>query len=174
MIRLLFSIEMKKKLFRFERVSFSQKIIDMKELIFSTNNDWAGLITRLTIGIVLFAHGSQKMLGWFGGGGFKRAMNYFTSNQHLPAIVGFLVICIEFFGSLCMIAGFASRLWAIAIIFLFLGIIFTASGRHGFFMNWYGTKQGEGYEFHLLMIGLAIATLIGGSGKYSIDILLFN
>jgi len=141
----------------------------MKELIFSTNNDWTGLVTRLTIGIVLFAHGSQKMLGWFGGGGFENTMAYFTSNQHLPAVIGFMVICIEFFGALCLMAGFTGRLFAIAVIFLFLGIIFTVHGPNGFFMNWYGTKKGEGYEYHLLMIGLAIATLINGSGKFSID-----
>jgi len=141
----------------------------MKEIIFATSRNWAGFITRVTIGIVLFAHGSQKMLGWFGGAGFSNTMDYFTTQLHLSTVVAFLVIFIEFFGSLCMIFGFAVRLWAIAITILFLGIIFTAHMHNGFFMNWSGTNKGEGYEYHLLMIGLALATLINGGGKFSID-----
>lgn len=141
----------------------------MKKLIFKTNNDWTGLILRLTVGIVLFAHGAQKMLGLFGGYGFTGTMDYFTTAAHLPWIVAFAVIMIEFFGSIMLITGFASRVSSLGVIGLMLGIIFTSHLPNGFFMNWYGNQPGEGYEYHLLMIGLAIATLINGSGKYSID-----
>jgi len=89
--------------------------------------------------------------------------------MHLPWIIAFLVIIIEFFGSLSLITGFASRVWSAAIIILFIGIIFTAHIDYGFFMNWYGTQKGEGYEYALLVIGLSLATLINGSGKYSAD-----
>ena len=146
----------------------------MKQKILSTNNDWTGVITRLTIGLVLFPHGAQKMLGMFGGYGFSGTMNSFTGQLGLPWIIAFLVIIIEFGGAISLIIGFASRLWSIAMIILFLGMIFTAHLESGFFMNWYGTQKGEGYEYHLLVIGLSIATLINGSGKYSVDNLITN
>lgn len=146
----------------------------MKSKIFQTNNDWTGVVTRLTIGIVLFPHGLQKMLGWFGGYGFNGTMDFFTGTVHLPWIIGFLVISIEFFGPLFFMVGFASRIWSVFTIILFLGIISTSHLANGFFMNWFGNQKGEGYEFHLLMIGLSIATLINGSGKYSLDAMISN
>ena len=141
----------------------------MKNKIFKTNNDWTGVITRLTIGLILFPHGAQKMLGMFGGYGFTGTMGFFTDTMNLPSIIGFLVIIIEFIGALSLIAGFASRIWSALTIILFLGIIFTSHLHNGFFMNWFGNQKGEGYEYHLLIVGLAIATLINGSGKYSVD-----
>lgn len=144
----------------------------MKNKIFQTNNDWTGLATRLSIGLVLFPHGAQKLLGWWGGYGFSGTMGFFTDTMNLPWLIAFMVIVIEFFGALSLIAGFASRLWSVLTIILFIGIILTSHLEHGFFMNWFGNQQGEGYEFHLLIIGLAIATLINGSGKYSVDNLI--
>jgi putative oxidoreductase len=141
----------------------------MKALLFNTNNDYTGFISRLTIGLILFPHGAQKVFGWFGGPGFTNVMNYFTQTANLPRIIAFLVIVIEFVGSLCMILGFATRLWSIAIIILFTGIIFKAHVANGFFMNWFGNQSGEGYEYHLLIIGLALIVLLNGGGKYSLD-----
>lgn len=141
----------------------------MKNIIFNTNNDLTGLIIRLTIGLILFPHGAQKMLGMFGGYGFSGTIGFFTDTMHLPWIIGFLVIIIEFVGALSLIAGFASRIWAALTIILFIGIIFTSHLDNGFFMNWFGNQKGEGYEFHLLVIGLSLATLINGSGKFSAD-----
>ena len=141
----------------------------MKQKIFLTNNDWTGFILRLTVGAIIFPHGAQKMLGWFGGYGFTGTMNYFTGTVHLPWTIAFLVIIIEFFGSLFLLAGVASRIWAVLLIALMIGIIFTSHIENGFFLNWYGTNKGEGYEYHLLVIGLSIATLLNGSGKFSVD-----
>jgi putative oxidoreductase len=141
----------------------------MEHKIFNTHNDWTGLIIRFTLGLVLFPHGAQKMLGLFGGFGFTGTMGFFTETLHLPWIIGFLVIIIEFVGALSLIAGCASRVWAALTILLFIGIIFTSHLEHGFFMNWFGNQKGEGYEFHLLIIGLSLATLVNGSGKYSVD-----
>jgi len=141
----------------------------MKHLIFKTNNDWTGLVTRLTIGLVVFPHGAQKVLGWFGGPGFSKEMNFFTEILHLPWLIAFLVIIIEFLGAISLLIGFASRLWSAAMVILFIGIICMEHLQHGFFMNWFGNQKGEGYEYHLLVIGLSIATLINGSGKFSID-----
>lgn len=144
----------------------------MTQKIFATDSDLTGFITRLTIGLVMFPHGAQKVFGWFGGPGYANEMKFFTETLHIPWLMAFAVIIIEFLGSLSLIIGFASRLWAAAMIFLFIGIIFTEHVDHGFFMNWYGTQKGEGYEYHLLIIGLSLATLIRGSGKYSIDRIL--
>src|SRR6478609_7148322 len=141
----------------------------MKNRIFKTNNDLTGLVTRLTLGLILFPHGAQKALGLFGGYGFTGTMAFFTDTLHLPWIIGFMVILIEFIGALLLIAGFASRIWSALIIIFFLGIILTSHLDNGFFMNWFGNQKGEGYEFHLLIIGLSIAILINGSGKYSVD-----
>ncbi|MGG7664433.1 DoxX family protein [Dyadobacter sp. BHUBP1] len=142
----------------------------MKAMIFKTNNDWTGLILRLTIGLILFPHGAQKVLGWFGGPGFDGEMQFFTETLQIPWLISFLVILIEFAGAIALIVGFASRLWSVAIIGLFAGIIFV--GQHvqnGFFMNWFGNQQGEGYEYHLLVIGLALAVIVQGSGRLSVD-----
>lgn len=146
----------------------------MKNIIFKTNNDYADLIARLTIGIILFPHGAQKMLGMFGGYGFAGTMGFFTQTLHLPRVIGFLVIVIEFVGSLSLIAGFASRIWSALIIILMIGIIYTSHFDNGFFMNWFGTQKGEGYEYFLLIIGLSLVTLVNGSGKYAADNLIKN
>ncbi|MEP3390505.1 MAG: DoxX family protein [Reichenbachiella sp.] len=137
--------------------------------ILNTEGSWGALIARLTLGIVLFPHGAQKMLGLFGGYGFAATIDAFTNQMHLPWIVAFLVIMIEFFGSIFLILGFASRLWSLAITGLFIGIIFTTHLAHGFFMNWFGNQAGEGYEYALLIIGIAVTVLVNGSGKYAID-----
>ncbi len=141
----------------------------MLEKIFTTKNDWAGFITRVTLGIVMFPHGAQKMIGMYGGYGFNATMDFFTQTMQLPWIIAFLIIIIEFFGAISLLIGFASRFWAISFIGLFIGIIFTTHLEHGFFMNWFGNQQGEGYEYALLVIGLAAAILVNGSGKFSID-----
>jgi putative oxidoreductase len=141
----------------------------MKALLFNTNNDYTGFIARVTIGLILSPHGAQKVFGWFGGPGFTNEMNYFTQTANLPWIIGFLVIVIEFVGSLCMILGFATRLWSIAVIILFTGMIVKVHLANGFFMNWFGNQGGEGYEYHLLVIGIAGIVLLNGSGKYALD-----
>lgn len=140
----------------------------MKKLL-TTNNSTAITVVRVVLGIVLFAHGAQKLLGWFGGYGFSGTMGFFTGTLQLPYIVALLVILIEFFGALFLIAGFAARYAAAAILVLFIGIIFTAHKDNGFFMNWNGDKKGEGFEYHLLVIGIAFAVLINGAGAFSAD-----
>jgi len=133
-------------------------------------NNLAALIARLTLGIVLFPHGAQKLFGWFGGYGFTGTMGYFTGMQHLPWIIGFLVIMIESLGSLALIFGAATRLFSLAVLIEFIGIILTVHIKFGFFMNWAGIPNaGEGIEYHLLVLGLALSALIAGGGKWSVD-----
>ncbi len=145
----------------------------MKRL-FQTNNDYAGLFLRLTIALVLFPHGAQKLLGWFGGYGFAGTMHFFTDTKGLPWLVGFMVIMIEFFGSLLLLLGMGSRILAAAVAVLSIGIILTSHLQYGFFMNWFGNQKGEGYEYFLLLVGLSIVLLINGGGKLSVDKLLSN
>jgi putative oxidoreductase len=145
----------------------------MKRNLFSTEHDVAALIARTVAGLVLFPHGAQKILGWFGGYGFKGTMNFFTCTLHLPWLLGFLVIIIEFIGSLSLILGFASRIWAAGIVVVMIGIIFTSHIQNGFFLNWFGNQAGEGYEFDLLMIALALIPLIKGGGAFSLDRTIF-
>ncbi|WP_405207242.1 DoxX family protein [Aquimarina sp. LLG6339-5] len=129
-------------------------------------------IARLTLGLVIFPHGAQKLLGLFGGYGYSATMEALTTQMGLPSIVASSVIMIEFFGAISLIIGIFSRFWAISLAVMFLGIIFTAQLEHGFFMNWLGNQAGEGYEYSLLIIGLALTIIIHGSGKYSIDHLI--
>ena len=133
-----------------------------------TDDNVVGLILRLILGIVFFPHGAQKMLGWFGGGGFAGTMAGMTK-MGLPAAIVFLVILFEFFGSLSLILGFLGRLGAIGIGIVMLGAIFTVHLPNGFFMNWMGNQKGEGVEYHLLVLGIVLAILVTGSGRWSVD-----
>lgn len=144
----------------------------MKKLL-QTNESTAIAILRLVLGIVLFPHGAQKLLGWFGGYGFTGTMGFLIDSAGLPWIIAFLVILIEFFGALALIFGFATRIVTVGVIALFTGIVFfTGHLANGFFMNWSGQASGEGIEYHLLIIGMALTLLISGGGKWSMDYLL--
>lgn len=137
--------------------------------IFAIRNDWTGFILRLTLGIVLFPHGAQKLFGWFGGYGFDGTMQFFTGTVGLPWFVGFLVILIESIGALLLVLGLGSRIMALGILAVMTGILLTSHIQNGFFMNWFGTAAGEGFEFDLLAIGLAISIMINGGGKFALD-----
>jgi len=137
--------------------------------ILQTDESWTGLILRLTLGIVMFPHGAQKMLGWFGGYGFDGTMGYFTQKLGLPWVIALLIIIGEFFGSLGLWAGLLTRFTAASFVVIMLGAVTMAHFPYGFFMNWFGQQQGEGYEYHLLVIGIATALLVSGGGRWSID-----
>ena len=135
----------------------------------STPNDLIVTIVRLVLGLTFFAHGAQKMLGWFGGYGFHGTMGFFTQQMGIPAPLAFLAICAEFFGGLGLLVGLFGRIAALGIIVNMLVAIATVHHVNGFFMNWTGQQKGEGFEYHLLAIALAIVVLIKGSGAISID-----
>jgi putative oxidoreductase len=140
----------------------------MLKRLMQTDEDVGMLIVRLTLGLVMFPHGAQKMLGWFGGGGFAGTLQGMTG-MGLPAVAVFLVILAEFFGSISLITGFLGRVGAFGILCVMLGAIFMVHLPNGFFMNWMGNQKGEGYEYHLLAIGIALAILVKGSGSLSMD-----
>lgn len=133
-----------------------------------THDDIAPTVARVVAGLVMLPHGLQKTLGLFGGNGFSATMDYFTGTG-LPWIAALLVILGESAGALGMITGTLSRFAAFGFVSIMTGAIFMGHWSHGFFMNWYGNQQGEGFEYHLLMIGLAVIVLIKGGGAFSID-----
>ncbi len=140
----------------------------MLKKLMQTDDDTGMLIVRLALGIVMFPHGAQKLLGWFGGGGYAATMEGMTK-MGLPAAIVFLVIICEFFGALSLITGLLGRLGAFGILCVMLGAIFLVHLPNGFFMNWMGNQKGEGIEYHILAIGIALAVIIKGSGRLSID-----
>ena len=137
--------------------------------LFGTDDSWTGLVLRLTLGLVMFPHGAQKLLGWYGGFGFDGTMGFFTQQMGMPWLIAFLVIIGESFGSVALLTGFLTRFTAASFSVIMLGAITMVHVQHGFFMNWSGKQQGEGYEYHLLVIGIAIALLITGAGRWSAD-----
>src|SRR5713226_1960081 len=137
--------------------------------LYATDDDTATAILRLVLGIVFFAHGAQKMLGWFGGFGFTPTMNAFTSMMHIPAPLALIAIAAEFFGGIGLILGFLTRVAAFGITVNMLVAIATVHLPFGFFMNWSGTQKGEGFEYHLLVLAIGAFLMIRGAGAYSVD-----
>jgi putative oxidoreductase len=141
----------------------------MWEKIIRTDDDKILTLLRIALGIVVFPHGAQKLLGWFGGFGYTGTMGFLTGMMHIPYPLALLVIIAEFFGALGLIVGFLGRIAAFGIAVNFIVVVFLVHLPNGFFMNWTGQQKGEGYEFFILLIAMAIAILIRGSGALSID-----
>jgi putative oxidoreductase len=140
--------------------------------LFRTENSTGPTVARLMLGVVMFPHGAQKMLGWFGGYGFSGTMHSLTTGMHIPAALAFLAILAEFAGSLGLITGLLSRIAAFGIGVNMVVAILAVHKANGFFMNWFGNQKGEGFEYHLLAIGLALVVLIQGAGRFSLDNLI--
>jgi putative oxidoreductase len=137
--------------------------------IVSTDDSTTTAILRLVLGAIFFAHGAQKMLGWFGGFGFSGTMGFFTGVMHIPAPLAFLAIAAEFFGGLGLIFGFLTRIAAFGIATNMIVAIATVHRAFGFFMNWNGNQKGEGFEFHLLVLAITAFLMIRGAGAFSLD-----
>lgn len=145
----------------------------MLRTILSTGNNSLSLIARVFVGSVIFAHGAQKLLGWFGGKGWSGTMHFFTE-WGFPAFLVVFLILFESLGMLLLVVGLGGRIWAGLLIPVMAVAVIKARHYRWFFMNWYAEPRGEGYEYHLLVIGLALIVLIAGSGKWSIDRLLMT
>jgi putative oxidoreductase len=141
----------------------------MFKKLLATPDDLVLTVLRVVLGIVFFAHGSQKMLGWFGGYGFTGTMGFLTHTMHIPAVFAFLVIAAEFFGALGLIFGLLTRIAAFAITVDMVVAIFMVHLPNGFFMNWIGHQKGEGFEYHLLVLAITVALMVRGAGALSID-----
>ena len=143
----------------------------MKKLIekfLKTDDKFAALIIRVMAAVVIFPHGAQKAFGWFGGHGFEGTMNFMTGAGGLPWLVAFLVIIGESLGALMLVSGVGTRFVAASHTIIMLGAL-KMHWANGFFMNWFGNQEGEGFEFHLLYIGMMLSLLVSGAGKWSLD-----
>lgn len=140
----------------------------MKERLLQTSDSYAPTLLRVALGIMMLPHGAQKLLGAFGGYGYAATMQFFTETLHVPALFAFLAIIAEFFGALGLILGCLTRVAAfgVGITMLVAGVF---SLENGFFMNWFGTQQGEGIEFHLLAVSMSAALMLQGCGAFGID-----
>jgi putative oxidoreductase len=136
--------------------------------VFQTDGTLVPFILRLTLAIVMFPHGAQKVLGWFGGYGLRGTLGYFTS-QGIPVPLALLAFAAELLGSLGILVGLFTRVAAFGIACVMVVAIVTVHAKFGFFMNWSGTQKGEGYEYHLLALGIALALIVGGAGLWSLD-----
>ncbi|PJZ68358.1 DoxX family protein [Leptospira perolatii] len=135
---------------------------------FATRPGFGPLFLRFGLAIPIFPHGAQKALGWFGGSGFEPAMDYFTNTMGFPYFLGLFAIAFESIGAIGLVLGLFTRLWATGI-----GITLTIAAfthlEYGFFMNWWGDKGGEGFEYHILAVGMSLCLAVVGAGSYSMD-----
>lgn len=141
----------------------------IRAAVFGTRADLAAPVLRVGLAVAMWPHGAQKMLGWYGGHGFDGTMGFFTQTMGLPAPVALFTILLEFFGPILLLLGVGTRAVALGFVGLMIGAIATVHARHGFFMNWSGAQAGEGFEYHVLVIAMAIALIVRGGGSFSVD-----
>jgi putative oxidoreductase len=143
--------------------------LGMLKKFFATKPEFAMLYLRLLLAAVIFPHGAQKTLGWFGGHGYEGTMQFFTQQLHIPAFFAFLAITAEFLGSIALVFGFVTRLAAFGIGTTIAVAVFMVHLSNGFFMNWTGQQKGEGFEYHILVIAIALALMFKGGGRWALD-----
>src|SRR5215470_5354170 len=152
-----------------QQVEINRKENLMFRRLLATSNDWSLTLLRLVTGIVFFMHGAQKMLGWFGGYGFSGTMGFFTNMMHIPYPLALLAILAEFLGGIGLIVGALTRVAAFGIATNMVVATLMVHAPNGFFMNWTGQQKGEGFEYHLLAIAIAIVLMVRGAGAFSVD-----
>lgn len=146
----------------------------MRQRFFETDHSKTLFAQRVLLGAVMLPHGAQKLFGWFGGYGFDGTMGYFTGTLHIPTLLAFLVIMSEAIGSLVLLCGLGTRLAAFGVAATMLGAVLTTHAKVGFFMNWFGAQQGEGFEYHLLALALAVPLVVRGGGAWALDHVLLG
>ena len=134
-----------------------------------TDGDWVTAIARIVLGVVFFAHGAQKTLGWFGGTWLPSTVRVFREHLQIPTPLAVLAILAEFLGGLGLLVGLLSRVAALGIAVVMCVALFAVHRKFGFFMNWYGDKKGHGVEYHILVLALAMLVIVKGAGPLSLD-----
>lgn len=143
------------------------------DIIFGSYPSWSLLIVRVVLGIIFFAHGAQKVFGWFGGPGLKGTIGYFKQSLGIPAGATVIAAFTECFGGLAILVGFLARPAALGLVCVMLVAVAKVHWKNGFYLNMSMTPgKGHGYEFNLALIGLALAVLVGGAGLFSVDRLI--
>ena len=133
-----------------------------------TDNSPAQLFIRIALGAVILPHGAQKVFGWFGGQGIEKTLQAFAS-MGFPTWATGCLMAVETLGAVLLILGFITRLWALGIGISISICMYLNHLQHGFFMNWLGVQKGEGFEYHLLVLGICVALLLRGGGMISVD-----
>jgi putative oxidoreductase len=143
--------------------------MDVLGAVVGTYPSWSHLVVRIALGVVFFAHGGQKVLGWFGGHGLRATINAFKG-MGVPPAASTLAAFIEFLGGIALLVGFMARPAAVGIIVVMLVAVAKVHAQHGFFLNFACTPgKGHGFEFNFALIGMALSILIGGAGVLSVD-----
>lgn len=140
----------------------------MFKFFLQTDNSPVQFFIRIALGLVMFPHGAQKVLSWFGGPGPMKTLQTFSAIG-FPVWWTVTLMIFELIGSVLLVAGFLTRLWAIGIGTALAICMFTSHAQYGFFMNWLGRQKGEGFEFHILILGITIALIVRGGGALSVD-----
>src|SRR5256884_1978449 len=150
-------------------LKFIEKETAMFQKLMNTADAYVVTLLRLVLGNGLFGHGAQKVLGWFGGFGFRATLGFFTQQMHIPAVLAVLAIAAEFLGGIGLLVGFLGRVAAFGIAINMIVAVVLVHRHFGLFANWFGNQKGEGYEYHILAIVICLAIMIRGSGALSID-----
>ena len=140
---------------------------------FVTDDSLTLTAQRLVVAAVMFPHGAQKLLGWFGGLGVEGTQRFFAT-LGIPSVLGLLVILGESIGAITLALGLATRLSAFGISAAMLGAMLMVHAPNGFFLNWFGSQAGEGLEFGFLMLALSVPLVVRGGGRLSVDRLVFD
>jgi putative oxidoreductase len=158
----------------FKKICVAARCTHVLARLLATDADWVLTVARVVLGIALFAHGAQKLLGWFGGHGLRATIQTFRDHLGIPAPLAYLAIAAEFFGGLGLIVGFLARVAALGIAITMLVAMAEVHWKFGFFINWFGDKPGHGVEYHLLAVALALVIIVHGAGAFSLDLILYR
>lgn len=135
----------------------------------------APLMLRVPLGLIFMAHGSQKLLGLFGGKGLTATFASFEKDLGIPAIFTLLAIIAEFGGGFGILTGFLTRLSAAGISAVMLVAIYKIHWAHGFFLNMScAAGRGHGIEYNIALLGIALYLMIAGGGRWCLDRLVFK
>ena len=141
----------------------------MLRKLMRTSPDISAMVMRVALGVVMFPHGAQKVLGWYGGQGLQETLQGFSLRLGIPAPLAWLDIVAEFVGPILLVVGLFGRVAALGIACVMAVAIALVHLPNGFFMNWQGNQVGEGIEYHILALALAVGVMIKGSGLWSLD-----
>ncbi|MGQ0794458.1 MAG: DoxX family protein [Deltaproteobacteria bacterium] len=130
-----------------------------------TQPSLGALFARIALGVILFAHGLQKAFGLFGGSGFSKTLEFFEQGLGIPPILTVIAILTELIGGIALIFGLLTRIWALGAASLMVVAIWTVHLKNGFFLS----SAGNGVEFNLALLGLALSLVAWGGGKFSVD-----
>lgn len=144
-------------------------MVGMVKQILRSDDSIDALVLRVFLGAIMFPHGAQKLLGWYGGFGFEGTVQFFTASMSIPWLLAVGVILAESLGAVALMIGLLTRVAAFGIFCVMTGAIWMVHWPHGFFMNWFGKQAGEGFEYHLLAIAIALALMVRGGGACSLD-----